>query len=415
MPQNFLLPDVGGGSAFGIADIYVKVGDNISQGDNFLMLESDKATVDLPSSYSGVVKEIVVNIGDQITVGQLIAVIKIESGDIKSNIDGKPPISKTSSNKTDTKTEDLKTSDEVAYSRPQSSLGSTVYASPYIRRLARKLNINLSQLKGSGRHNRITEDDLLVANNHFTNNINNQSIVASPLPDFSQFGSVKKESFTRIQQLSSSHLTRCWQTIPHVTQCDYADITDLEKYRNSLNKSQSDVKYTLLAFIISACCYVLKKYPKFNASLDGNQIIYKHYYNIGFAVDTSQGLVVAVIKNVNEKGLSAIASEIVDLAHKARAGKLEINDMQGGCFTISSLGGYGVKSHFTPIINAPEVAILGVSTATNQAVFDGASFQPKLMLPLSVSYDHRIIDGALAAQFTHSLSCALADLRNILL
>lgn len=435
MQQKFLLPDVGS-SSLSVADIYVKVGDTVKQGDNFLMLESDKATVDLPSSYDGVVKEILVKIGDKVELDSPIAIIESSDGaatsapstntaetsspaptsqpivaaTIASTVSSSVPVAQISSNSTNN-------------ASVETALGQTVYAAPYIRKLARKLNINLETIQGSGKHGRITEDDVIalassVSSTSSANMVASASSpVASavPLPDFSKFGEISTEALTRIQQLSSAHLTRCWQTIPHVTQYDYADITELEEYRKQLNNKQKDIKYTMMAFLIKACCHVLQKHPKFNASLDGNKIIYKHYYNIGFAVDTKQGLLVAVIKNVNNKGLAQIAKEVADLAAMAREGKLSAADMQGSCFTISSLGGYGAKGHFTPIINAPEVAILGVSTASNTAVFDGKQFNPRLMLPLSISYDHRIIDGALAAQFTHSLSTMLTDLRNILL
>ncbi len=423
MQQKFLLPDVGGSSSLSVADIYVKVGDTVKQGDSFLMLESDKATVDLPSSYDGVVKEILVKIGDQVELDSPIAII--ESADSASVINAtnetiRPVVSENISQPTQPEIKE-EAPKVVAPVIASSTLGKTVYAAPYIRKLARKLNIDLAKVKGSGKNERITEDDIIaLASTSSSSSVpsSNTAIPIAntvPLPDFSKFGEISTEDLTRIQQISSTHLTRCWQTIPHVTQYDYADITELEEYRKLLNNKQKDIKYTLLAFLIKACCHVLQKYPKFNSSLDGNKIIYKHYYNIGFAVDTKQGLLVAVIKNVNNKGLAQIAKEVADLASLARDGKLSAADMQGSCFTVSSLGGYGAKGHFTPIINSPEVAILGVSTATTTAVFDGKQFAPRLMLPLSISYDHRVIDGALAAQFTNALSLALTDLRNILL
>jgi pyruvate dehydrogenase E2 component (dihydrolipoamide acetyltransferase) len=425
MQQKFLLPDVGGSSSLSVADIYVKVGDNVKQGDNFLMLESDKATVDLPSSYNGIVKEILVKIGDKVELDSPIAIIESASGTSADNLtqetkqeNAKPITSEENIVQPISQGIKQETHKVEAPVFAVSTLGQTVYAAPYIRKLARKLNIDLAKIKGSGKNERITEDDVIALANANSSpqssNLNN-TVAAAPLPDFSKFGEISTEDLTRIQQISSAHLTRCWQTIPHVTQYDYADITELEEYRKLLNNKQKDIKYTLLAFLIKACCHILQKYPKFNASLDGNKIIYKHYYNIGFAVDTKQGLLVAVIKNVNNKGLAQIAKEVADLAALAREGKLSASDMQGSCFTVSSLGGYGAKGHFTPIINSPEVAILGVSTASTTAVFDGKQFVPRLMLPLSISYDHRIIDGALAAQFTNALSLALTDLRNILL
>lgn len=428
MQQKFLLPDVGGSSSLSVADIYVKVGDTVKQGDNFLMLESDKATVDLPSSYDGIVKEILVKIGDKVELDSPIAIIESASG---TSADNSKQEAKQENTKLITPEENIVQPQPISQSTQQethkivapvsavSTLGQTVYAAPYIRKLARKLNIDLAKINGSGKNGRITEDDVIALAQTAATTTSTSAIVATnnsvPLPDFSKFGEISTEDLTRIQQISSAHLTRCWQTIPHVTQYDYADITELEEYRKLLNNKQKDIKYTLLAFLIKACCHVLQKYPKFNASLDGNKIIYKHYYNLGFAVDTKQGLLVAVIKNVNNKGLAQIAKEVADLAALAREGKLSASDMQGSCFTVSSLGGYGAKGHFTPIINSPEVAILGVSTASTTAVFDGKQFVPRLMLPLSISYDHRIIDGALAAQFTNALSLALTDLRNILL
>jgi pyruvate dehydrogenase E2 component (dihydrolipoamide acetyltransferase) len=414
MQQKFLLPDVGGNSSLSVADIYVKIGDVVKQGDNFLMLESDKATVDLPSSYDGIVKEILVKIGDQVEVESPIAIIESDVNSTDNHVQEQHNVQEEKNEIKPQLSSSITTNAAIS-----SSLEQPVYAAPYIRKLARKLNIDLSTIKGSGKHGRITEDDVLALANKVSPATSNSSnfVIDNvvPLPDFSKFGEITTENLTRIQQISSTHLTRCWQTIPHVTQYDYADITDLESYRQLLNNKQKDIKYTLLAFLIKACCHVLQKYPKFNASLDGNKIIYKQYYNIGFAVDTKQGLLVAVIKNVNNKGLSQIAKEIAELAAVAREGKLSVADMQGSCFTVSSLGGYGASGHFTPIINSPEVAILGVSTASTTAVFDGKQFNPRLMLPLSISYDHRIIDGALAAQFTHTLSMSLTDLRNILL
>jgi len=305
---------------------------------------------------------------------------------------------------------------------------SAAHASPSVRRFARELGVDLNQIKGSGPKERITEEDVksFVKNAMQTGvvssgassggNLGGMELLPWPTVDFAKFGPVEAKPLSRIKKISGANLHRNWVRIPHVTNNDEADITDLESLRNELNAeyAKAGVKFTALAFMIKAATVALKQFPEFNASLDGDQLIYKRYFNIGFAADTPNGLVVPVLKNADQKGIIDIAKESSELASKAREGKLGPADMQGGCFSISSLGGIG-GGHFTPIINAPEVAILGVGRSVMKPVWNGASFEPRLMLPLSLSYDHRVIDGALAARFNALMGKLLADMRRALL
>jgi pyruvate dehydrogenase E2 component (dihydrolipoamide acetyltransferase) len=304
--------------------------------------------------------------------------------------------------------------DEVAFSK--------AFASPSIRKLARELGADLGKIKGTGAKGRITEVDVksyvkgVLTSGSSLANGGGLDLLPWPKIDFTKFGEVEVKELSRIRKISGANLLRNWVMIPHVTQFDEADITDLEEFRKNLNEEykKDNIKITPMAFLIKACVYALKEYPEFNSSIDGGNLIYKKYFNIGFAADTPQGLVVPVLKDADKKGLIDIASETSELAKLAREGKLKPTDMQGGTFTISSLGGIGGTA-FTPIINAPEVAILGVSKSSIKPIWDGKEFLPKLMLPLSLSYDHRIIDGALAARFSSYLSKVLSDIRRLTL
>ena len=313
------------------------------------------------------------------------------------------------------------------------------HASPSVRKFARELGVPLAEVKGSGQKGRITQEDVMAFTKSVMagavqtaaqaaaapkaapaagGNVGGLEVLAWPKVDFAKFGAVERKELSRIKKISGANLHRNWVMIPHVTNNDEADITELEAFRVQTNaeaaKAKSDVKVTMLAFVIKAVVAALKKFPEFNASLDGDTLVYKQYYHIGFAADTPNGLVVPVLKNADQKGILQISQEMGELAKKARDGKLGAADMQGGCFSISSLGGIG-GTHFTPIINAPEVAILGLSKSAMQPVWDGKGFQPRLMLPLSLSYDHRVIDGAAAARFNAYLGAVLADYRRILL
>ena len=313
------------------------------------------------------------------------------------------------------------------------------HASPSVRKFARELGVPLAEVKGSGQKGRITQEDVMAFTKSVMagamqtaaqaaaapkaapgagGNVGGLEVLAWPKVDFAKFGAVERKELSRIKKISGANLHRNWVMIPHVTNNDLADITELEAFRVQTNaenaKAKSDVKVTMLAFVIKAVVAALKKFPEFNASLDGDTLVYKQYYHIGFAADTPNGLVVPVLKNADQKGILQISQEMGELAKKARDGKLGAADMQGGCFSISSLGGIG-GTHFTPIINAPEVAILGLSKSAMQPVWDGKGFQPRLMLPLSLSYDHRVIDGAAAARFNAYLGAVLADYRRILL
>ena len=313
--------------------------------------------------------------------------------------------------------------------------GQLPHASPSVRKFARELGVPLAEVKGSGQKGRITQEDVMAftksvmagaaqaaaapkATPAAGGNVGGLEVLAWPKVDFAKFGAVERKELSRIKKISGANLHRNWVMIPHVTNNDLADITELEAFRVQTNaenaKAKSDVKVTMLAFVIKAVVAALKKSPEFNASLDGDTLVYKQYYHIGFAADTPNGLVVPVLKNADQKGILQISQEMGELAKKARDGKLGAADMQGGCFSISSLGGIG-GTHFTPIINAPEVAILGLSKSAMQPVWDGKGFQPRLMLPLSLSYDHRVIAGAAAARFNAYLGAVLADYRRILL
>ncbi|WP_397472162.1 dihydrolipoyllysine-residue acetyltransferase, partial [Rheinheimera sp.] len=402
--------------------------------------EGDKASMEVPAPFAGKVKEIKISVGDKVSTGSLIMVFET-AGD--ASADTAPAVEPKAETKAEAKAEakteaaPAKTESAPAASAASGSDGfvensAYAHASPVIRRLAREFGINLAKVKGTGRKGRVVKEDVQnyvkqlvkqVESGAVSSGAGNSmgfDLIAWPKVDFSKFGEVEAKPLSRIQKLSGANLHRNWVRIPHVTQFDEADITGLEDFRKEQNaiadKKKMGVKYTPLVFIMKAVAKALEEFPTFNSSLsdDGASLILKKYVHLGIAVDTPNGLVVPVVRDVNKKGIIELSRELQDISVKAREGKLTSSDMQGGCFTISSLGGIGGTA-FTPIVNAPEVAILGVSKSDIKPKWNGKEFEPKLMLPLSVSYDHRVIDGALAARFTATLAGYLADIRQIIM
>jgi pyruvate dehydrogenase E2 component (dihydrolipoamide acetyltransferase) len=440
------VPDIGDFEDVPIIEILVSDGDTVSVDDPLLTLESDKATMDVPAPFAGTIRELLVKVGDKVSQG--VPLLKLESSDG----DGAGP-SKAAAATSDTAPTEAaapESVDSAAEAEAGASAGAEsrassagaeleaapppaetdghagpIYASPAVRRLARERGVDLTRVSGTGRKGRITKADVEGFDKGDSAQPASQpqppagarlslDLPAWPSVDFSKFGEVERVERSRIQRISAPALARNWVTIPHVTHNDEADITELEAWRKQLNSEQSDVKVTMVGFLIKASVATLKEFPIFNASLDGEQLVLKRYYNIGFAADTPGGLVVPVIKDADQKGLLSIAGELSALSAKAREGKLAPGDMQGSTFTISSLGGIGGTS-FTPIVNAPEVAILGVTRSAMKPVWNGQEFVPRLMVPLSLSYDHRVIDGAAAARFVVHLVKVLSDLRRALL
>jgi pyruvate dehydrogenase E2 component (dihydrolipoamide acetyltransferase) len=449
------VPDIGDFEGVPVIEILVAPGDSVAVDDPLVTLESDKATMDVPAPFAGVVQELRVKIGDEVSQGtELLTIAPAEDGPGASGSksaaiasEGAPteaaaPDSVGAAARAEA-AESVSpvaaAGDGAAHAAPAATdsggpVGPAttggdgpVYASPSVRRIARELRVDLSAVTGSGRKGRITKGDVegFVGRGPGAAGVPGRAaglpgpavagldLAPWPVVDFEKFGPVERVERTRIQKISAPNLARNWVMIPHVTHNDEADITELEAFRKQLN-SEQDVKVTMVAFLVVACVATLKEFPHFNSSLDGDELVLKHYYNIGFAADTPGGLVVPVIKNADGKGLFEVAEELTELSGKARAGKLMPGDMQGSTFTISSLGGIGGTS-FTPIVNAPEVAILGVTRSSMKPVWNGSSFEPRLMVPLSLSYDHRVIDGAAAARFMAFLGRVLSDLRRALL
>ncbi len=438
------VPDIGDFKEVEVIELLVKPGDTVQAEQSLITVESDKASMEIPSSASGVVKELRVKLGDKVAEGSLVLLLEVsEAASAPAPAATAAPVSAPAAPATNTSAvapvpaSSTATPAASAVAAPAASAsiatatesnGQKPHASPSVRKFARELGVDLARVSGSGAKGRILIEDV----QGFVKGVMAGGAVAPaaagggaalgllpwPSLDFSKFGETSLEPLSRIKKISGPNLHRNWVMIPHVTQFDQADITDLEEFRKSANESlaKSGVKLTMLAFVIKASVAALKKFPAFNASLDtgGENLILKHFYNIGFAADTPNGLVVPVIKNADQKGLSQIAKEMGELSAQAREGKLKPADMQGATFTISSLGGIGGTS-FTPIINAPEVAILGLSKSEIKPVWDGKAFAPRLMLPMSLSYDHRVIDGALGARFTVYLGEVLADMRKTLL
>jgi pyruvate dehydrogenase E2 component (dihydrolipoamide acetyltransferase) len=407
------IPNIGDFADIPVLDVLVKVGDTIAVEDPLLTLESEKATMDVPSPQAGIVRSIAVKSGDKVSEGTPVVTL------------AKPAVAEPTAAEPDPLPQPAPfeaVALEPAAPTPAASLGP-LHAGPAVRRFARELGADLTQVRGTGPHGRITRDDVqsfvkraLTEPGRAAPDAAGAGLGLAPWPkiDFAKFGPVEVVPLSRIRKLSGPNLHRNWVMIPHVTNNDEADITDLEAFRKQLNAENPGAKMTLLAFAIKAVVATLQAYPDLNSSLDGESLVLKRYYNIGFAADTPNGLVVPVVKAADAKGILAIAAETAALAAKAREGKLGPADMQGSTFTISSLGGIGGTS-FSPIINAPEVAILGVSRSVMRPVWNGSAFVPRLMLPLSLSYDHRVIDGALAARFNAHLAALLADLRRVIL
>jgi len=428
------VPDIGDFKEVEVIEVMVAVGDTIKAEQSLITVESDKASMEIPASAGGVVKEVKVKVGDKVAKGTAIVVVESQGG---GAADAKPAAPKAEAPAQQPAPDAQRAAADAApapAAKPSPTAvlqdddlkpGQLPHASPSVRKFARELGVNLSKVKGSGPKDRITADDVrgfvkqaLAAPAAAAGGADGAALGLLPWPkiDFTKFGPIEAKPLSRIKKISGANLHRNWVMIPHVTNNDEADITDLEALRVALNKEneKSGVKVTMLAFLIKAVVAALKKFPEFNASLDGDQLVYKQYYHIGFAADTPNGLVVPVIRDADKKGILEIAKEMGELSKKARDGKISPAEMQGGCFSISSLGGIG-GTHFTPIINAPEVAILGVSRSAHKPVWDGKQFVPRLIVPLSLSYDHRVIDGAAAARFNAYLGQLLADFRRIAL
>jgi len=413
------VPDIGDFTDVPVIEIHVAPGDTVAVDDPLVTLESDKATMDVPSPSAGVVKEILVKLDDKLSEGAVVLTLEGELSEAEPEPAAPEPLAPESDAPAAPSPPEPAPVPVAAAPAGNGGRAGPVYASPSVRRIARERGIDLSAVPATGRKGRITKGDVEAF------------VQGGPAPappagpglgldlapwpslEFEKFGPVERVQRTRIQRISAPNLARNWVMIPHVTHNDEADITELEAWRKQLN-SEQDVKITMVAFLIVACVATLKEFPIFNSSLAGDELVLKRYYNIGFAADTPGGLVVPVIKDADSKGLLEIAADLGTLSGKAREGKLMPGEMSGGTFTISSLGGIGGTS-FTPIVNAPEVAILGVTRSAMKPVWNGTEFVPRLMVPLSLSYDHRVIDGAAAARFVVHLAGVLSDLRRALL
>jgi len=437
------VPDIGDFKDIPVIEIFVKAGDSVKAEDSLISLESDKATMDVPAPSAGVVKDVRLKLGDKVSEGTLILTLDAVAG-----TDAKPaapaaaaappaaataaPAAASAPAAPPAAAAPSPAAAPVA-AMPAAAIDNEAFkgahASPSVRKFARELGVDLAQVKGTGPNARIQQEDVQnfvkqalsgggAAGGSGGSVTGGGSLNLLPWPsvDFKTFGAIEAKPLSRIKKISGANLARNWVMIPHVTQFDEADITDLEAFRVQMNKEneKAGIKITMLAFLIKASVAALRKFPDFNASLDGDNLVLKKYFHIGFAADTPNGLVVPVIRNADQKGVLDIAKEMGSLSAKAREGKLGPAEMQGGCFSISSLGGIGGTA-FTPIINAPEVAILGVSKSATKPVWNGKDFSPRLMVPLSLSYDHRVIDGASAARFTAYLAGLLADMRRVML
>ncbi|MDM8567007.1 dihydrolipoyllysine-residue acetyltransferase [Candidatus Halobeggiatoa sp. HSG11] len=432
MLQEIKIPDLGDFKDVPVLEILINAGDTIEPEQSLLILESDKATMEIPSSNVGVVQEIKIKVGDKANEGDVIAII--ETAEIEKSVSKpveksvKEPVQQVVDTSSPSVPASVTSSDiRKPHNLPSfpdkpTKIEAPIHAGPAVRHLARELGVDLLKVKGSGRKERILKDDVrsFVKQVMTEGTVPAMSFSGSGIPqvpeiDFSQFGETTTKPLSRIKKISGNHLHTGWLNLPHVTQFDEVDITELEAFRKDLSK-QRDIKMTLLTFMLKACASALQEFPHFNASLDSSKenLILKQYCNIGVAVETTNGLMVPVIKDVDKKGLFELAGDLKDLSQKARDGKLSADEMKGGCFTITSLGGIGGTA-FTPIINAPEVAILGVSRAKMQPIHIDGEFMPCLMLPLSLSYDHRVIDGADGARFTQYLRFILEDVRRLLL
>ena len=426
--QDIHVPDIGSSGKAKIIEILVKAGDTVEADQSLITLESDKASMEIPSPAAGVVESISVKLDDEVGTGDFILKLKVQGAAAPAApAPAAPAPAKTEAPAAAAPAPAAKAEAAPAPAAAPAPTGAKVHAGPAVRQLAREFGVELNAVSPSGPHGRVLKEDVQAYVKAMMQKAKDAPAAGAtggagipPIPavDFSRFGEVEEVAMTRLMQIGASSLHRSWLNIPHVTQFDQADITELEAFRVAQKAvaEKAGVKLTVLPLLLKSCAHLLKEMPDFNSSLapSGKAIIRKKYVHIGFAVDTPDGLLVPVIKNVDQKSLLQLAAEAAALAAKARDKKLTADDMQGACFTISSLGHIG-GTGFTPIVNAPEVAILGVSKATMQPVWDGKAFQPKLMLPLSLSYDHRVINGAAAARFTQRLSQLLADIRTILL
>ena len=426
------VPDIGEDGEVEIIDVLVNVGDVIEVEDGLITLETDKATMDVPSSHAGTVKEVLVSVGGKVKQGSIVIKLETSSGAPVEVISA--PVAEKVVEAPEAKPAKAAKAAPVPHHPQAGKVASSgsIYTSPSIRRIAREFGVDLTLVKGTGNKGRILKEDVQSyvkyelsrpkanAGSSVSAGEGGLQVVSARVIDFSKFGEIETKPLTRIQKISGPFLHRNWVTIPHVTQFDEADITNVEAFRKEQNviceKKKLGFKITPLVFILKAAADALREFPAFNSSLseDGESLILKKYIHIGVAVDTPNGLVVPVVRNVDQKGIHQLSRELLEISMKARDGKLKASDMQGGCFTISSLGGIGGTA-FTPIVNAPEVAILGVSKSEMKPKWNGKDFAPKLMLPLSMSYDHRVIDGALAARFTVHLASVMSDIRQLIL
>ena len=428
------VPDIGGHDNVDVIAVEVKAGDTIALDQTLITLETDKATMDVPADAAGVVQEVKIKVGDKVSEGSVI--LTVETGAAAAEVPAQaapaaaPAPAAAAPAPAAAAPAPAAPAAPAPAAKPAPAVSSAVneaafskaHAGPSTRKLARELGVDLGSVKGSGQKGRITAEDV----KSFVKGVLQSGAGASlggglnllpwPKVDFSKFGEVEVKELSRIKKISGQNLSRNWVMIPHVTVNEEADMTELEEFRKALNKEweKAGVKVSPLAFIIKASVTALKAFPEFNSSLDGDNLVLKKYYNIGFAADTPNGLVVPVIKDVDKKGLKEISQELTELSKKAREGKLKPQEMQGACFTISSLGGIG-GTGFTPIVNAPEVAILGVCKSQIKPVWNGKEFEPRLMCPLSLSFDHRVIDGAAGMRFTVFLANLLKDFRRVVL
>jgi len=422
--KEIFVPDIGDFSEVEVIEILVSPGDTVNAEDSLISVESDKAAMEIPSPDTGVVKEVKVKLGDMVSEGSLILILEPGEG---GAVEKASPAKEAPTPQPEAKPAPAPAAPVVRQS-PTAKVNASIneasfskaHASPSVRKFARELGVDLGLVEGSGRKGRITKDDVKGFVKRTLSQPSGGGLGVAPMPeiDFSQWGEVETQPLTKINKLTGQFLHRNWVTVPHVTQFDEADITDMEAFRKSMaaEYKEKGIRITPLVFMMKALVSALKEYPRFNSSLDatGENLMLKSYYNVGIAVDTPGGLVVPVVQDVDRKTLVDLAVELGEISVKARDKKLKPSDMQGGCITISSLGGIG-GTKFTPIVNAPEVAILGVSRSKMQPVWNGKEFEPRLMLPLSLSYDHRVIDGADGARFTSFLSRVLSDTRRLLL
>ena len=439
-PIEVRVPDIGDFKDVAVIELLVKPGDTVKLEQSLFTVESDKASMEIPSPAAGVIKELKVKIGDTVNIGDLVAVLEGSAGNAPAAVAPAAPAASAAPVPAAAVAAAAPPATAIASAsvpahQPGTPAAGLPHASPSVRKFARELGVPLDEVRGTGPKGRITQDDIQGFTKAVMGGATQTKAQAAKAPavsgggsgvgldllpwpkvDFAKFGPVERKDLSRIKKISGANLHRNWVVIPHVTNHDDADITDLEAFRVQFNKEneKSGVKVTMLAFMIKAAVAALKKFPEFNSSLDGDQLVMKNYFHIGFAADTPNGLVVPVIRDADQKGIVQISQEMGDLAKKARDGKLGPADMTGGCFSISSLGGIGGR-YFTPIINAPEVAIMGVCKSSIEPKWDGKQFAPRLMLPLSLSWDHRVIDGAAAARFNVYFASLLADFRRIVM